>query len=1199
MKKIISIYESKISDDITLENSIDDICYYSDKAKGKELVLFIGPTGAGKSTAANYLNNRTLVTDGHIWKSDGPRDSEIGHSQRSETTYPQIVDFEEFSVADCPGTDDSRGFEASLVTTLGTLATIKKCEKVKKIVIFIPYYAIIQPRTSTLLPILSDIGKYFGELSTHYNDIGFVITHAPEKISKDGCARHLIKKIEEITKQQIKAKSLFDKRFKKLEQEGDDKDTITTLLQGHQKNFINNQNALKILLQINMDLCKDTSTYKCTNLFLANYHNDDFQKELLVWLSTKTIIKIDHFKLDKPSEYWLEQYLYKSTSKAKHTIESYFHKCEQYDSIKSNISSLERKLADLELQQKSHGSADRSDINTDDSTVIKGDIDIKTREQNSLKEDIKNLQKKLKKLDSEEKNPMPEYSDSIKEKRHWLGFWGWTHKEFSYSNDEKPIVDISKELKDGDWYSENRKAKEGFYSVTYKSHYYKNGYAEIKVFVAKKHFKDNPQLIKDIKNKIIENTNKLGAAEVQIKTLRESSIKNIKNRLSELKCQLAQVNTDITNLTKEIEDKTTFYTNLTELPKVLGYPLKGQIVDLFRKAFEQYSDKEPRGSLLSTRNGLAVDFICQHSKMFLKTPVTCKKEVHHFDESLSLSKCPFDGTELHKNNTLKEYLDKYSELNPEPYKLLTNPEQLLYEICNDNVNALIYVPFLKELLGRMNLKDRLELIKIVYDRFESPKDAQMKVLIEKFYVNPVQLANTEDLIIQYGSDDTTPETKQLIEKVLLRESKKDKDNFIEILFSIFSNYLKEKEMAKIKKLALVLKPTFSEHVKLIAPKIDAERIKNIQQRSAPSKKDEYCTKLKKNLIGQEDTIQLIASLLGISRSSSSQKKPFCFLFVGPSGTGKTYLAKNIARIQFPEHRLARIDCNQLGDEDLGVNKLSGFPASYKAVTEDDWGLLGNSLKPFIDKKDKQSVTIKPCVILLDEFEKAHNQVWNCLMTLLDEGYFITGKEIKLTLSPGSIIIATSNFLQDKLEQWQGETLDDILKNFNIEADTRPVDLTGKIMSKEIRNRFKIIPFKQFSEAEFLALVNLEFKKFKNSYDVSTPTIPLIIEDSAKELLVSKLLKRSKPSRDIESLIGQMKSEIENFNLPIPNDEKHRKEYQEKYRIIIKPIIIDKQDSRFLIQVQISSVMHTSEYVDFTGKEAIEYVDFTGKKAIIN
>ncbi len=162
--------------------------------------------------------------------------------------------------------------------------------------------------------------------------------------------------------------------------------------------------------------------------------------------------------------------------------------------------------------------------------------------------------------------------------------------------------------------------------------------------------------------------------------------------------------------------------------------------------------------------------------------------------------------------------------------------------------------------------------------------------------------------------------------------------------------------------------------------------------------------LAKYVIGQNEAVTAVARAIRRNRSGiGSDKRPIgSFIFLGPTGVGKTELARVLAREFFgSENALVKIDMSEFG-EHHNVSRLVGAPAGY--VGYDDGGQL-------TDKIRRQPYSL----VLFDEIEKAHPDVFNMLLQMLEDGYLTDAKGRRIDFT-NTIVIMTSNIGADKLQK---------------------------------------------------------------------------------------------------------------------------------------------------------------------------------------
>jgi ATP-dependent Clp protease ATP-binding subunit ClpC len=255
--------------------------------------------------------------------------------------------------------------------------------------------------------------------------------------------------------------------------------------------------------------------------------------------------------------------------------------------------------------------------------------------------------------------------------------------------------------------------------------------------------------------------------------------------------------------------------------------------------------------------------------------------------------------------------------------------------------------------------------------------------------------------------------------------------------------------------------------------------------------------LGKYIIGQHEAVERVSSAIRRSRSGvASSKRPIgSFVFMGPTGVGKTELAKVLAREVFgSEDALIKIDMSEFGERHT-TSRLVGAPAGY--VGYDDGGQLTDKIK-------RQPYS----VVLFDEIEKAHKDVFHILLQILEDGTLTNGKGQKVDFT-NTIVILTSNIGADKLMKESSlgfhassKTDKEVLDQVHEENASTTKEALGKLMRPELVNRFDAI-------VTFRALTRREITKiFDNLVDelqdrLVHKGIHLVIRPSAKKLLIDK------------------------------------------------------------------------------------------------
>ena len=242
------------------------------------------------------------------------------------------------------------------------------------------------------------------------------------------------------------------------------------------------------------------------------------------------------------------------------------------------------------------------------------------------------------------------------------------------------------------------------------------------------------------------------------------------------------------------------------------------------------------------------------------------------------------------------------------------------------------------------------------------------------------------------------------------------------------------------------------------------------------------TNLHKRIIGQNEAVSSVARAIRRNRAGlKSTKRPPSFIFVGPTGVGKTELAKSLAYEMFgSEDSIIRIDMSEYM-ESHSTSKLIGAPPGY--VGYDDAGQLTDKVKR------------KPySIILLDEIEKAHPDVFNILLQVLDDGKLTDSQGNTVSFS-NTIIIMTSN---------AGSNVNNNSIGFGNETVNKDklIDRLKEYFRPEFLNRVdEIISFDSLTKEQLLQIVDLMLKD--TSKALQDKDITLEVSSKAKNYLLEK------------------------------------------------------------------------------------------------
>ena len=238
--------------------------------------------------------------------------------------------------------------------------------------------------------------------------------------------------------------------------------------------------------------------------------------------------------------------------------------------------------------------------------------------------------------------------------------------------------------------------------------------------------------------------------------------------------------------------------------------------------------------------------------------------------------------------------------------------------------------------------------------------------------------------------------------------------------------------------------------------------------------------LSQRVVGQQDAIRVVSDAIRRNKSGLSDiNRPLgTFLFLGPTGVGKTELAKTLADYLFNDERaLTRIYMSEYMEKH-SVSRLIGAPPGYVGYDQ------GGQLTEVVRRRPYS-------IVLFDEIEKAHPDVFNVLLQLLDEGRLTDGQGRTVDFR-NCIIILTSNLGSDL-----------ILQAENLESIKPEIDALLKATFKpEFLNRLdEIVMFHRLGKKEILAIVDLELKKIAKRMEEKK--IGLRVTDPARELLANR------------------------------------------------------------------------------------------------
>ncbi|HEX2641059.1 MAG TPA: AAA family ATPase, partial [Pyrinomonadaceae bacterium] len=293
------------------------------------------------------------------------------------------------------------------------------------------------------------------------------------------------------------------------------------------------------------------------------------------------------------------------------------------------------------------------------------------------------------------------------------------------------------------------------------------------------------------------------------------------------------------------------------------------------------------------------------------------------------------------------------------------------------------------------------------------------------------------------------------------------------------------------------------------------------------------------VIGQKDAVRAVAERLRLNKGplkDNHYAPDGVLLFLGPTGVGKTELAKAVAEFMFgDENKMIRIDMSEYGDGTVGIEKLIGMPRGI--VGSERGGILTEQLRdnPYT-------------VLLLDEVEKASPYLMNLFLQAFDEGWLTDGRGKKVYLSD-AIVIMTSNLGSENFKKFEKplgfgqKTLGDVKQ------------IKGEVMkaaeqrfTPEFRNRIdEIVIFSPLTMDEVREIATLYINKLTRTMERQGKVVE--VTDAALDLLTEKGFSPAYGARFLKRYIDQK------VKLPITNQWKNGRRFivdAEEGEIVVKP-----------------------------------------------
>ena len=411
----------------------------------------------------------------------------------------------------------------------------------------------------------------------------------------------------------------------------------------------------------------------------------------------------------------------------------------------------------------------------------------------------------------------------------------------------------------------------------------------------------------------------------------------------------------------------------------------------------------------------------------------------------------------------------------------------------------------------------------------SPEIAHQCVVLSERYITDRFLPDKTIDLLDEACSDVNLQCKEISE---LAELKKERDDYELELRMLTEDTAGEhyERLALIRSKLCQIAARIEELDKLPKPAVTMENLARIIELwtkipASKIKAQEYqqikglADRLKMHIVGQDEAVDAVSKAIRRNRVGISPKKrPVSFIFVGPTGVGKTELVKQLADDMFDSvDALIRLDMSEYMEKHT-VSKLIGSPPGY--VGYDEAGQLTEKIrrKPY-------------SVVLFDEIEKAHPDVLNVLLQVLDDGR-ITDAQGRVVNFENTIIVMTSNAGSEGRVGGLGfgRTQQDQVKDKTMKA-------LREFLRPEFLNRVdEIITFNHLSEEDFLGIADIMLKELKESLEARG--LALTWDDPVRAHLVDKAYSVTYGARNLRRTIQRELEDpiseaiIDSFETPI-------------------------------------------------------------------
>ena len=416
-----------------------------------------------------------------------------------------------------------------------------------------------------------------------------------------------------------------------------------------------------------------------------------------------------------------------------------------------------------------------------------------------------------------------------------------------------------------------------------------------------------------------------------------------------------------------------------------------------------------------------------------------------------------------------------------------------------------------------SLSDSVEILKGIRKYYEdfhgvkiSDEMCRMAVTLSERYITDRFLPDKAIDLIDEACSDVNLHNKDIERSAEIKKECADLDKERELLLSSTAGDGDFEKLAELRSRDLQLKDELSQIEAKGMPELTADNLAHIIELwtkipASNIRADEFerlsglAGRLKAHIIGQDEAVNAVCAAIKRSRAGlQSKRKPVSFIFVGSTGVGKTELVKRLAADLFnsPES-LIRLDMSEFMEK-FSVSRIIGSPPGY--VGYDEAGQLTEKIrrKPY-------------SVVLFDEIEKAHPDVMNILLQILDDGR-ITDAQGRTVNFENTVIVMTTNAGSDKRTGSVG---------FNMSADEQGKEKAVKALNDFLRPEFinrvdEIIYFHRLTEENIRAIASLMLEDLRTA--MAERGTSLTWDESVITYLAEKGYSAAYGARNLQRLI---------------------------------------------------------------------------------